>query len=334
MLKCTRINIFKGGIADIMEDFGFVTSFALISNLEGLAKEYSVIGEQRLLELGEIAREVALRSEALFSEGLSPYEVLSVISESLNFGVYSLSELNSSENSDALQTSLGTLSMIDKAIFAGLYISELHGLGVRLPESEFLDEGNRAETFTYVRNAFSDEAYDVFSQDFADPRLKYSSSFKECVSLIEAGEITYCLLPLEERGGVRLPSIAELLFRNDLKINSVTPVFGPDGTADMKYALVSKHFTIPKRNSEDDRYLELRLGAMQSFSLGELLFVLDYFSMSVYRVNTISFDNEGETDTYYSLVIRDGKDGFVPLLTYLTLFCEDFVPVGIYKNLE
>ena len=317
-----------------MEDFDFAANPALISNLEGLAKEYSVIGEQRLLELEGIAFDVATRSEAFFAEGLSPYEALSVIADSLSFGSYNLSELNSSDNSDSLTSSLRTLSMIDKAIFTSLYISELHKLGVRLPESEFLDEGNGKETFTYVRNAFSDEAYDVFSQDFADPRLKYSASFKECVSLIEAGEATYCLLPLEERGGVRLPSIAELIFRNDLKINAVTPVFGPDGTADMKYALVSKHFTIPKRNRLDDRYLELRLGAEQSFSLGELLFVLDYFSMSVYRVNTISFDSEGETDTYYSLVIRDGKDGFTPLLTYLSLFCEDFVPMGVYKNLE
>ena len=317
-----------------MEDFDFAASPALISNLEGLAKEYSVIGEQRLLELEGIAREVAAKSKELFSEGLSPYEALSVIASSLDFGGYSLSELNSSENSDPLQISLATLSRVDKAIFTTLYLSELHKLGLRLTESHFLDEGNGDEIFTYVRNAFSDEAYDVFSQDFTDPRLKYSSSFKECVSLIESGEATYCLLPLEERGGVRLPSITELIFRNDLRINSVTPVFGPDGTADMKYALVSKHFTIPKRKKEDDRYLELRLGALQSCSLGELLFVLDYFSMSVYRVNTISFDNEGDTDTYYSLVIRDGKDGFVSLLIYLTLFCEDFVPMGIYKNLE
>ena len=78
----------------------------------------------------------------------------------------------------------------------------------------------------------------------------------------------------------------------------------------------------------------MRLGATDSRCLQEVLLALEYFSMSVYRINTVSFDNEGESDTYHSLVVRDGKHGFATLFTYLTLFCEDFVPVGIYKNLE
>lgn len=317
-----------------MEEFGYATNPAPLSNLDRLAREYSIIGEQRLLELSDLAREAANASRGLFADGLSAYDALSAISSSVDFGAYRLSELNSEDAPLLLGTSLGVLSMMDKAVFSDLYISHLIADGTRLSEQDFLFEKARDETFTYVRNPFSDEAYDVFSQDFSDPRLRYSSSFKECVSALDNGEASFCLLPLEEKGGVRLPTVSELIYRNDLKINSVTPVFGPDGSADMKYALVSKSFTVPDRRKGDDRYLELRLGADDTRSLQELLLALDYFSMSVYRINTVSFENEGESDTYYSLVVRDGKEGFVTLFTYLTLFYADFVPVGIYKNLE
>ena len=102
----------------------------------------------------------------------------------------------------------------------------------------------------------------------------------------------------------------------------------------MKYALVSRGFTVPKRHKDDDGYLEIRLGADSDFALAEVLDAARYFGMSVYRVNTVTFDTEGESETYFSVVIRDSGNSFAGLLTYLTLFIRDFVPVGIYKNLE
>ena len=188
------------------------------------------------------------------------------------------------------------------------------------------------ETFAYVRNSFSDEAYDVFSQDFIDPTVRYYKTFRDCARAVTAGDLTYCLLPLEEKGGVRLHTVSEIIFRNDFKINSVTPVFGQDGNADMKYALVSRGFTVPERNEDDDFYLEIRLGA--DSPLSEVLSAVDSFGMSIYRINTVTFDTEGEAETYFTVVIKDGVGSFAPILTYLALFLRDFVPVGIYKNLE
>ena len=54
----------------------------------------------------------------------------------------------------------------------------------------------------------------------------------------------------------------------------------------------------------------------------------------MYRVNTFTFDTEGEDSTFFSLVLRDDGREFTPFLTYLALFAEDAVPVGVYKNLE
>lgn len=316
------------------EDMTFSVQEAVLSNLERLSKEQSIISDQRLLELCDAVIPVADASVGLLEDGLSSYDVLSVISEGLSFGEYRLSDYTTPEHRVLLAKDARAICLADRALFTELYVKELAKRGHPFSEKDFLPGSPCTETFTYVRNSFSDEAFDVFSQDFVDPRVKYSSSFKDAARLVSSGEVTYSLFPLEEKGGARLPTVSEIIFRNDFKINSVIPVFGPDGNADMKYALVSKSFTVPERRKDDDIYLELRLGSDADTSLSELLTLTDRFGMTPYRVNTVTFDIEGEQETYFSIVIKDGGTGFAPFLCYLALFVRDFVPVGIYKNLE
>lgn len=312
----------------------FSPNEAILSNLSRLSKEHSIISEQRMYELHDIAVSMADASVSLMSDGLDIYEVLSVISEGLSLGDYSLSDENAQECEKILGSTLNALCRTDRYLITRLYLSALAERGVSLKESDFLPGELGDETFTYVRNSLSDEAYDVFSQDFSDPKVRYSLTFKDCARAVSSGEVTYCLFPLEERGGTRLPTISEIIYRNDFRINSVIPVFGPDGNADMKYALLSKSFTVPQRGRDDDLYLEIRLGSDDNSALTDVLCAVDYLGMSVYRVNTVTFDTEGESETYFSLVIKDKDVGFTSLLTYFALFVRDFVPVGIYKNLE
>ena len=131
-----------------------------------------------------------------------------------------------------------------------------------------------------------------------------------------------------------MPTVAEMLFTDDLKIDAVTPVFGFDGTADMKYALVSKSFALPRVAPDDDRYLEIRIPADGDTSLGELLLAADKYGARLYRVNMHFFVQDGERCPYYSIIFKeDGRD-FSGLLTYLTLFVSSYTAIGIYKNLE
>ena len=157
---------------------------------------------------------------------------------------------------------------------------------------------------------------------------------KEAVSLVTKSEVGYAILPLEEKGGARLSSVTEILFKSELKINSVTPVFGALGNADMKYALVSPFVSIPTSEEGDDRYLELRIPSQDGFSFADLASVADSYGITLYRVNTINFEIDGESVPYFSLVLKKETSDFTDMLTYLTLFVSDYASVGIYKNLE
>lgn len=305
-----------------------------IENIAALTERQSVLEEQRICEIYELAEEGCSYAAEMLVSGYGIYEVLSVISEnfltdSLNQHSYALDE-----NRNRLSSYLKSLSVYDKIIFSEFLREKLSKNGFSLVESDFLPITHNEETFTYVKNSLADEAYDVFSQDFASPRLKYSASLQEAARAVSRGECTYALLPLEERGGVRLASVSSLIFYEDLKINSVTPVFGFDGVADMKYALVSSSFSVPEVCEDDDRYLEILIRKDMSVSLSELLVAVDEFGASVYRINTISFRTDDGEVPYYSLVIKDEGKDFTSLLIYLTLFSGSYTPVGIYKNLE
>ncbi len=314
------------------EELNFTVDSALISNLDKLSSEQSITTEQRLLELSDIAHSMASAASVLLRDGLSHTDILAFLSDGITLGEYPISSLNTNVNADTVRKYLSHISLLDMALLSELYVFALEKMGIGICEADFLPTYELPETFTYVRNSLSDEAYDVFSSAFRDPRVRYSQSFKECASMVSEGTVSYCLLPLEERGGVRLPTISELILKNDFKINSVTPVFGPDANADMKYALVSDSFTVHPRKDGDDRYLELRLAQDTNGSLPTVLGVLDYFGLSVYRVNTLA--SVQDDSAYFTLVIRDCGREFTSLLVYLTLSRADYTSVGMYKNLE
>ena len=302
-------------------------------NLSRIAREQAVLTERRILELYDVTASALATSRAYADDGLTAYEILSAIDTDTPLSNYCGGDGTPDEVSAPLARTLSALPAIDRIVFSDLYSVGAEKEGIPVTESDLLPVGDGDETFIYLRNALADEAYDVFSQDFRDARVKYATTLIECARAVENGESRFCLLPFEERGGSRLPTVSEIIYRHDLKVNAVTPVFGFDGTADLKYALLSRDFIIPECTAEDDRYLEVRLRALDPI-MSELFLSVSYFGHTLYRTDTVCFNTEGEASRFFSLVIRDGGCGFGGLLVYLSLFAEDFTPVGIYKNLE
>lgn len=310
--------------------YGNMTS----ANIDKITAKQSEAEERRICELSEIAYSAATRAAEMLNGGYGIYEAFSVISEGLTDKPTSPHAFALKENFGRLMSFLSATASYDKIFFAQLFLECLSDMGVSLTEEDFLPSVHNSETFTYVKNPLADEAYDVFSQNFSDPRVKYSQNFASAVGGVVDGEFEYTLLPLEERGGTRLASVSDILFREELKIDSVTPVFGYDGFADMKYALVSKSFTVPDINEDDDRYLEIRLRADSSSDLSDMLLAVNAFGSRIYRINTVFFKDGKEDLPYYSMVFKNDGKSFLTFLTYLTLFYGSYTPIGIYKNLE
>ena len=316
------------------EELVFSSNEANRSNLLSLEQKLSLIEEARICELAEIAYDAASFTKDLLGDGELTYiDALALISEDFVNRRPVIHKEALEENKKRLSEYSASLSYLDKAALAQLYVLRLKETGITVSEADYLQDSNSKSTFVYVKNSFADEAYDVFSEEFSDPRVKYTESFKEAVNTVKDGEAAFCLLPLEERGE-RLPGVSELIFSEDMKIASVTPVFGFYGDADMKYALISRSFRIPPVMPDDDRYLEIRIPADGENSISELLLAAKSCGADVWRVNSKFFITDGEQKQYFSLIFKEEGREFTELLTYLTLFVPSYTAVGIYKNLE
>lgn len=317
-----------------MVDIEFTPNEVNIQNITELSKKQSRLFEKRLCEIYELASVAADIAVNMLREDYGIYEILSIISVGFSDKSSPVHSSCLKENEKMLVSYIENADVYGKASFSKLFLDVLSSRGIKISEISFFDENNTRETVSFVKNQLSSEAYDVFSEEFNDPRLKYAADMKEAVSMLVNDVTGYCILPLEERGGARLSAITEILFKEDLKINSVTPVFGPYGGADMKYALVSKNVSVPDIQPGDDRYLEIRIKADSSGTLSQILTVARAFGIGIYRVNTISFSTEEGDIPYISLVLKNEEADFSTMLVYLTLFVSDYTSVGIYKNLE
>lgn len=316
----------------LFEEDIFVPSVVSFENIATIAEHQSILAERRICELSEMATAAVSYLFELSEGGMPVADGLSLLSmESADPPPIHAEALERSL--PYLQFHQKTISSMDKTVFISLLVERLSAVGLCPREVDFLPPSQAGEVFTYVKNLYADEAYDVFSQSFEDPRLFYSESLKDAIAAVAEGRAGYCLLPLEEKGGVRLASVSQMLYQSDLRIASVTPVYGYGEQTDLTYALISQGFFIPPVESEDDRYLELRI-PKEGFSLSELLLAAESFGTEVYRIHTLQLERGGESRPFYSLVLRaEGRD-FVCLLMYLFTFVRDFSLVGIYSNLE
>ena len=317
----------------MQEEFAFSINRITRDNLSELSLSSSKLFERRVCELSELCDGVCALALSLMDDGVTLYEALSLLCEPLSELSASVHTTRMDENALRLQSYVRMLDCTALSAFSELLVSRLPSIGITVGERDFLPVDSLPETFIYYKNQFSDEAYDVFSQDFDDPRVKYADSLRDVFKVLFDGEVGYALVPLEERGA-RLPTVAEQIYRGDFKINSVIPVFGVDGAADMRYALISKSYTVPEIATEDDRYLEIRLSAEEGSALLSVLAAAEGSGADIYRVNSASYETFGKRRSIYSVVLKTEGGDFTSMLTYLILSGLDVTVVGIYKNLE
>ena len=317
----------------MLEDIVFKIEDVTSSNLSELSGELSAVMEQRLLEISDVAESAVGVAASLVQLGFDAVDALNCLFRGALEDIMPQIKLPE-DIREHITSKLYLLGNTDKAAFCEELIRRLAARGVRLTESHILPPSVGEDSFTYVRNALSDEAFEVFTENRQNATVVYSESFRECVRKVLSGECTYCLLPLEESGGVRIPGVIQLIYGNELKINSVTPVFGFDGNAGVKFAMVSRGFSSEGAKKGDDRYLEIKLSHDGESSLINSLSAAYSLGLSLYRVNTLVFDGEGEQQPVFSVIFRDGGKGFLAFLVYLMLFADDFTAIGLFKNLE
>ena len=318
----------------VFEDFENL-SLITLSNLSEIRQRAAGAEESAISELAELAYIASLAAFDMIEDGAGVLDVLSYFSESLASSFAESDRIPDAipENIGRIKNLLSTLSELDKVIFTELFLEKIKALGIFVDESVLLEGAEPDETVTYVKSALADEAYDVFSQSMKYPRVAYSADLKQACLAVREDKAGYCILPVFEKGSSRIPGISALLFSSDLKLVSVSPVFGMTGDADVVYGLASRGFSIPRVNPGDDRYFEILLPKDASRLFGIFL-AAKAMKTEIYGISSQSFDTEEGRADYYSITLKRVGVDFSDFIAYLILFMPDFLPTGLYLNFE
>ena len=317
-----------------MENGLFGVSAVTFENLRSITSSCTNEFEERVCELAMLADAVASGVSALSSEGMSLYDAMTALTEELDLFADSEKTESYALTDRYCKAFRGSIRDLDKLVFSELLCEKLKDRGYSVTERNFLVSEDCESLIAYVRSTLTDEAYDVFSQELDDPRILYVGNTREALRSVADGECGYCIVPFEEKGGARVLGVFSAIASFDLKIVGVTPVFGPEGTADVKYALVSRGFRELSRTEDDDFYLELLISSDSRMSLGGLLSTAESFGYSAYNIGSVEYELDGERISAVSVALRDGGRDFSAFLMLLTAFADDYTAIGFYKNIE
>ena len=152
-------------------------------NLNSITEKQYPLTELRICELNSLATALADFAVSMKNDGLALYEILPLVCEELSVeAVVALPENNLPENEKRLTYSARVASNLDKSVLAELFCERCYENNVGIGESELLQNGAENNSFVYVKNAYSDEAYDVLTEDMTDANVRYVASFKEAAS--------------------------------------------------------------------------------------------------------------------------------------------------------
>ncbi len=226
------------------------------------------------------------------------------------------------ENRTRLAASLGALSSYDHAVIAELtetYLShEKNGVS---PACFFAPRGVY-DRIAYVKNAYTDEAYDAFAEELKSPTALYCDRYEEACAEVTNGAAGYCILPLRDTtGAYHRATLVYLMAHALMVVATVTVTDGED--VPMQYALCG---TAPL---DFPRTWEccISFSGEWQVRMGEICTCAEYFG---FHLNGLQHDVDGRE----VLATICGEGNITPLLIWMHLFAPTCRIIGYYSKTE
>lgn len=192
------------------------------------------------------------------------------------------------------------------------------------------------ERVAYLRNTYTDTAFETFSTVLRSAQPTYYSDFPGVCEALYYDRATACILPLENSADGKLLRFYSLMTKYDLRIAYVTSVTAYDTDVTTRYALLRRAVSVPRPEDTDalGLYLEFRMTADEDVPLYRILSAADAYHLSLSRIDSVPGPNEDDDRIAYDLILRaeDGGD-LASMLTYCYLLVPGFTLLGIYLDL-
>ena len=230
-----------------------------------------------------------------------------------------------SENKRTVSEGLNSIYDFDRAVLAENVVKkwedangEVMDIMLLLNGSEF-SEGR----ISYVKNRYSDKAFDILSLCVDDSKFLYAQNFQAVCEDITHGFSEYGILPLSDKQG-GIETVNRLLSVYELKICAVCDIITQDDNT-TRFALVSDRLCV---NLEaENRYFSFSFNSDERYKMGSVLYAAELYGLSLYEMKvTPSYSGSAN----YRFTFRENSGDLTALFVYLKLFLPQFLINGIY----
>ena len=314
--------IYKINSENIQSDKAKKTAEILSSQALRLSAEF----EKRLTHLSELSSYIS-PSVSISDVSDNPDEYLNwVFKELYSYGnkLRFHSELLS-ENKRTVSEGLNSIYDFDRAVLAEKVVrkwEEANGepmnMMLLLNGSEFL-----SGRISYVKNRYSDKAFDILSLCVDDSKFLYAQNFQAVCEDITHGFSEYGILPLSDIHG-EIETVKRLLSVYELKVCAVCDIVTQEENT-TRFALISDKICV---NLEaENRYFSFSFNSDEPYKMRSVLYASELYGLSLYDMKvTKSYSGSAN----YRFTFRENSGDLVALIVYLKLFLPQFLINGIY----
>lgn len=234
-------------------------------------------------------------------------------------------------HTDYLSAMRNALFALDRVSFLSAFRLACAKRGCTLDHTLFLPkEDAPLHRIAYVRNPYTEEAYEIFTREDGEATLLYTDGFSEACQAVTDGQADFCILPFENSSGP-LGSFQDMAARFSLTVTALCRVFHTDGTDATRFALLSKK-PLPSRGG-DMPCIRFSFSVEDGGILAEHLTALSACGATVTSLSSLP-DTIGKTSLSCTLTLRcTREDAFLPL-AYLYTFTDFPRLLGFYEEIE
>ncbi len=226
------------------------------------------------------------------------------------------------ENRHTISNALQMIRFYDEAVLAEILVRRIRKRNETFSYRQLVSMETKTGKISYVRNAYTDEAWDIFSMSFDRASVVFAETYEEACAEVLNENANYCILPFRDTNGDYHKASLSMLDIHALSVADVVTV--TDGEdAPMQFALCGKH---PIQLPADYKLL-LSLPDRWMIQMDEVTYVMSHFNMQITEFTT----RHNSRDIIFTL---HGTQDPTAFFVWLELFAAGYQIIGIYSDTE
>ena len=184
----------------------------------------------------------------------------------------------------------------------------------------------------FVKNKYTDIAFEKFSSSVANAKPVYSTSFKESCESVASGSCEFCILPIANSTDGRLISFYTLLDRYDLKICEVFSI--EDETAQsIYYARVGRSCKEPsyRHSLEQEFIFEFSILSSSADFTTPLLLAAEAAGARLISIDSIPIEYTSTLQSFFFSFSVSAKR-MLPFRLFVAFSEQSSTPLGLYQS--